>query len=99
MKNWNLAKKDETRYHSFTGEKIEEVNYYIKDEKKELVAIASSYHSEVEQNAKLIESAPELLENFEKAIRLIEYIQKNHGLVHEVTIRDGYKLISKARGA
>lgn len=51
-----------------------------------------------EANAALIAAAPELLENFEKAIRLIEHIQEKHGLVYEVTILDGYKLIKKATG-
>lgn len=52
----------------------------------------------VQANARLISAAPELLENFEKAIRLIEHIQEKHGLVYECTIRDGYKLIAKATG-
>lgn len=49
-------------------------------------------------NAHLIAAAPELLENFEKAIKLIEHIQEKYGLVHQVTINDGHKLIQKAKG-
>lgn len=49
-------------------------------------------------DAALIAAAPELLENFEKAIKLIEHISEKFNYCVSVTISDGYALINKARG-
>lgn len=68
----------------------------VTDNEVAQVALKNEKHNGAD--AQLIATAPELLENFEKAIRLIEHIQTKHGLVYEVTIRDGYRLIAKAKG-
>jgi gamma-glutamylcysteine synthetase len=53
---------------------------------------------ESEQDARLIAAAPELLEAFEKAIKLLESIERETGYVTTVTQRDGRALIAKATG-
>lgn len=63
-----------------------------------IAVIPPSVVAKRNENANLIAAAPELLENFEKAIKLIEHIQEKHGLVYAVTINEGYKLIQKAKG-
>jgi hypothetical protein len=60
--------------------------------------IHTDYTRSPDADARLIACAPELLENFEKTIKLIEHIQEKHGLVYAVTINDGYELIKKAKG-
>lgn len=76
----------------------------------EVISVADSSHAvdiqlvnnsngpENWKNAHLIAAAPELLENFEKAIKLIEHMQDKFGYCVAVTISDGEKLIKKARG-
>lgn len=80
------------------GEGLHGIDLQVWSGTEFIAVIPPSVVAKREENAKLIAAAPELLENFEKAIKLIEHIQEKYGLVHQVTINDGKKLIQKAKG-
>lgn len=89
---WKVRKKDNGDY-AVTKTSMKGLDSYI------IATVERDITEEMElKKAHLIAAAPELLENFEKAIKLIEHMSEKFDYCVAVTINDGNRLIAKAKG-
>ncbi len=75
------------------GTEIKDFTTIVDSDNRLFIGLASN-----EANARLIASAPEMLEALERMVKLLESIERETGYCTLVTQKDAYKLIKEARG-